>query len=330
MIGRLRAALFAAGLAFALSWTAAADAFPPLTRLSFPDRPYQAFVAAMVESSPFPTNADFIARDAPESAWRLLRSRDIASSTFSYQSGGHEVTGFIVRPARVAGRRPVLIWSRGGIGNVRQSEAAYAQMAGFARQGYIVVGSNLRGSAGSEGQDEFGGAEVEDLLALAPLVRTLPDADPRAWYGIGFSRGGTMLYRAVAEGLPLRAFVTMGGVTNFTRTIQERPPIEQLFRRMMPDFEAERANGFCRRSATCWPERLTAPLLLIHGGSDESVALAQAIELAAGLERARRPYRMLVVGGGNHELAGRRQLLFEQALAFFREHGAPSARPGGS
>lgn len=318
-----RSALTAAFLAFSLAWATAASAFPLLTRLSFPERSYAQFVAAMVEDSPFPTNAGLISADAPESAWRALRSPEIEAATFSYDSGGHNVTGFIVRPARATGRRPVLLWSRGGIGDVRQSEAAFAQMAGFARAGYIVVGSNLRGSAGSEGQDEFGGAEVADLLALASLIRTIPDADPGAWFGIGFSRGGTMLYRAVAEGLRLRAFVTMGGVTNFARTVQERPQIEQTFRRMMPDYEAELAANFCRRSATCWPERLTAPLLLVHGGRDESVASAQAIELAAGLERTGRPYRMLIVGGGNHELAGHRQMLFGEALAFFREHGAP-------
>jgi dipeptidyl aminopeptidase/acylaminoacyl peptidase len=261
-----------------------------------------------------------------EPLWRALHSREIAASTFSYRSGGHLVTGFIVRPTRISGRRPVLIWGRGGIGDVRQSEAAFAQMATFARQGYIVVGSNYRGSAGSEGRDEFGGAEVEDLLSLAPLIRTIPDADPDAWFGIAFSRGGTMLYRAVAEGLRLRAFVTLGGLTNVAASLRERPQIEQVFRRMMPDFEADRAGNFCRRSATCWPERLAAPLLLIHGGSDESVSPAQAQELAAGLERVRRPYRLLFVGGGNHELAGHRQLLFAQALAFFREHGAPAGR----
>lgn len=319
MIAMLRALILAALIAV----PAAASAFPVLTPLRFPDRSYAQFIAAMVESSRFPIRADLLARDVPPNVWGDLHSPDIAASTFSYRSGEHRVTGFIVRPARAAGRRPVLIWGRGGVGDVSQSEAAYSEMAGFARRGYIVVGSNLRGSAGSEGCDEFGGAEVEDLLALAPLIRTIPDADPDAWYGIAFSRGGTMLYRAVAEGLRLRAFATLGGVTDLARAAEERPQLDQAFRGMMPDYEAERANRFCRRSAVCWPERLTAPALLIHGGADQSVALAQAIALAAGMEQARRPYRLMVVGGGDHLLAGHRQRLYAEALAFFREHGAP-------
>jgi dipeptidyl aminopeptidase/acylaminoacyl peptidase len=301
------------------------SAFPAVTPLHFPQRTYQAFIADLAAQPPAPITPERLADDIAEADWRALQPAGaISAGTFSYLSGGHRVTGFIVRPTRVSGRRPVVIWARGGVGNVRQGEVQFALMASFARRGFIVVGSNYRGSAGSEGQDEFGGAEVNDLLALAPLIRTIQDADAERWFAIGFSRGGMMLYRAVAEGFPVRAVATAAGVTNIASSAAERPQLAERFRQIMPDYETERANGFCRRSAVCWPERITVPLLIAHGGADLGVSSAQAIELAAAMERARRPYRLLMFGGGDHEFSGLRREFFDAALAFFAEHDRPS------
>ena len=38
-----------------------------------------------------------------------------------------------------------------------------------------MIASNYRGSPGSEGQEEFGGADVNDVLNLLPLIDSLKD-----------------------------------------------------------------------------------------------------------------------------------------------------------
>jgi hypothetical protein len=86
-----------------------------------------------------------ILADAPLSAWSALRRGDIKVERIRYPSDGLQITGFIVRPEKTTGALPVLIWARGGIGNVEQDETQFVQMASWVERGYIVVGSYYRG-----------------------------------------------------------------------------------------------------------------------------------------------------------------------------------------
>nr|ALS89405.1 prolyl oligopeptidase family [uncultured bacterium] len=259
-----------------------------------------------------------ILADAPLSAWGGLERGDIIVERIRYPSDGLQVTGFIVRPKTMSGRRPVLIWARGGIGNVEQDETQLVQMASWVQRGYIVIGSNFRGSAGSEGRDEFAGADVDDLVALLPLIGRILGEKGAQLYGIGFSRGGTMLLRAAAGRIPFSAIATAGAVTDVQLAIDERPDLGKTLEQMMPDYATERANRFCGRSAVCWPDRITAPVLIAQGGADDSVSVDHSMRLAKALERAKKPYRLVLFGGGNHPMDGFRQSFFDEADRLFR------------
>lgn len=135
-----------------------------------------------------------------------------------------------------------------------------------------------------------------------------------------------MLYRAVAAGLPVKAVVTVGGVTNLAQAAKDRPDLGDTFKRMMPDFAAEEATGYCRRSDVCWPEKISAPLLIVHGGNDLVIKPEQAVQLALGMEKAKRRYRLLMFGQGDHGLNGLRQKLFDAAHTFFRMRPAANRK----
>jgi len=279
--------------------------------------------ADLASKSRFAPEPAKVRADAPFSAWRALRLGDIRIEQIRYPSDGLQVTGFIVRPNRPSAPRPVLIWARGGIGEVTQDETQFAQMASWVERGYVVVGSNYRGSAGSEGKDEFAGADVDDIVALLPIIGRIEGADPKRLYGIGFSRGGTMLLRAAAGRIPFRAIATAGAMSDLQLAIEDRPDLGKIFQEMMPDFAAEQSNHFCNRSAVCWPEQITAPVLIAQGGADDSVSVEQSWRLARVLESAKRPYRLLVIGGGNHPMDGSRQLFFDEADRLFRSTDQP-------
>lgn len=272
-------------------------------------------IASKGRFSPEPVK---ILADAPFSAWRALRGGDVKVDRIRYSSDGLQITGFVVRPTRSEGPRPVLIWARGGIGNVEQDETQFAQMASWVQRGYIVVGSNYRGSAGSEGKDEFAGADVDDIVALLPVISRIRDADPSNLFGIGFSRGGTMLLRSAAGRIPFSAIATAGALTDLQLALAGSPDLDKALAGMMPDYDAERANLFCGRSAVCWPERIGAPVLIAQGGADQSVSVEQSLRLAKALEGAKKPYRLLVIGGANHPMDGFRQMFFDEADRLFR------------
>jgi hypothetical protein len=89
----------------------------------------------------------------------------------TYLSDGLKVKGYMAQP-KSAGKHPVIIWNRGG--NREFSLVEPDKLKPYARHGYIAVASQYRGNGGSEGHEEFGASDVNDVLNLIPLIRSLP------------------------------------------------------------------------------------------------------------------------------------------------------------
>lgn len=230
----------------------------------------------------------------------LSDRREVTVDRITYESDGLAIAGFIVQPIEASDRpRPVIIWCRGGNRDFGAVNLVSLQiMTNWARRGYVVIATNYRGGPGSEGRDEFGGADVNDVMALAPLIRDLPGADPDRVFLYGESRGGLMVYRALAEGFPARAVAVNSGAADLSGG--DRPDMEAVYRELMPDYEAEAANRFCRRSAVCWPERIGKPVLILAATGDWRVSAAEQVRLADQLKARGLRVDRHVVEGGSH------------------------------
>ena len=82
------------------------------------------------------------------------------------------------RPCRRKTRLPVVVFNRGSY--VRGDFSPEVLMPGnrLARQGYLVIAPMLRGSGGAQGRDEMGGADLQDVFNLVPVIKEIPYADP--------------------------------------------------------------------------------------------------------------------------------------------------------
>ena len=84
-----------------------------------------------------------------------------------------KIKGFLIRP-QAKGNYPVLIFNRGGNADYGTIRFPFLIdfLAKIAKKGYVIIGSQLRGNSVSDGQDEFGGRDVNDVLSLMlPKVR---------------------------------------------------------------------------------------------------------------------------------------------------------------
>jgi len=63
--------------------------------------------------------------------------------------------------------------------------------------------------------------------------------------------------------------------------------------KLIPDYSSRGAAALADRSVTQWPEKVTVPLLMIHGGDDEEVPVSQALAFAATLSRLRKEYELM-------------------------------------
>lgn len=255
-----------------------------------------------------------------------------------YASDGLAVDGFLVLPGSAAGEAnepaPCVIYNRGGNRNFGNLNAARALWfgSGLARAGYVVAMSDYRGNGpglvryppariseegggavGGVGREEFGGADVNDVLALIPLLESLPEADAARLGMYGWSRGGMMTYLALQRlaGQPggagrVRAAVVGAGVADSKAMVADRPTMMGVYAELVPGWGPEtmdaalEARSVVRQAASLPAE---TPLLLLHGSADWRVGPRQALAMTNALIEARRPVRLMLFEGGDHGLS---------------------------
>ena len=239
----------------------------------------------------------------PQANFARLRDGSIECWEITYRSDGLNVAGYLVRPRRVDDRPlPAIIYNRGGNRDFGQLVFAdVAAFAGWAQQGFIVLASQYRGSSGSEGNDEFGGADLNDVLNLFPLARDV-GVDMRNVFMVGFSRGGLMTYMALKHGAPVNAAVVMGGPTDLALVANSRPEMLEVYRELMPEFDRRAQEHLRARGALHFADRLNVPLLILHGGADWRVPPDQARALAQRLVHLGKPFELVVYADDDHGL----------------------------
>lgn len=294
---------------------------------------YEQYVAALAARPPAlprdkPFDPELFKRATPR-VWfeALQRGRNVRCRKIAYAVDGQRVMGYLVEPTR-AGRHPVVVFNRGGtqdLGRLRLADLV--EFTGWALDGYVVVASQYRGNDGGEGREEWGGADVADVVELVELARRLPNVDPEAVFMYGFSRGGMMTYLALKHGVRVRAAATVGGVADLEQGLKHRPETEEVYRALMPDYDRRKAEHLKARSVTEWPAAIDTPLLLLHGGQDWRVSPSQSLALAARLQELGRPYELVIYAGEDHPLSRRWPEARARLRAFFREHLPVRADP---
>lgn len=237
-----------------------------------------------------------------------------------YRSDGLEVVAYLYRP-RDERPRPVVVFNRGSYVRGDIAPELLAMFHRLALDGFSVIAPMYRGSDGGEGRDEMGGADLADLMNVAELVEALPFLDGENVFLYGESRGGMMVFQALRDGFPARAAATWGAFTDLAPMVSGEQGLA-MANAIWPDFAARRDRIIARRSAIQWPEKLAAPLLLMHGSDDQSVHPRQTLMLAKALAEAQQEFGVIVFPGGNHVLAEYRTERDRQAAAFFRRQMA--------
>ncbi len=219
-----------------------------------------------------------------------------------YRSQGHKVVGFIIEP-RQGENLPCIIYNRGGSGEfgaLKIGPLFTGLPAQFASHGYIVITSQYSGNGGSEGTDEMGGSDIEDVLNLQKILKKYTRVNAQKIGMYGHSRGGMMTYLSLAKVSWIKAAVTVGAPTDEVRAPSFRKGWKEHQEKMYGGAEKEQI----RRSALYWADKLSrkAPVLIMHGSSDWRVNPLDSIELAKKLYENKVPYRFVLFEGADHGL----------------------------
>jgi len=257
----------------------------------------------------------------------ILETKSTVYCELTYWSDGLRVKGLLGYP-KGAGPYPAIIFNRGGNRDV--GGLGGWELIPFVELGYVAVGSQYRGNLGGEGQEEFGGADVNDVLNLILLLKSLAIVDPERIGMVGMSRGGMETYVALRRDLEdgiqdLKVAAVVSGVADMFMWSEERPDIlEKVMIPLIGATPQARPDLYEARSATYWPELIDAPLLIQHGENDDRVSVEQARKLAHLLLEAGKTVELIVYPGEDHALSNHNKG-FPEMLAWFQKY---LERPG--
>ena len=241
-----------------------------------------------------------------------------------YLSDGLKVVGFIWKPKNTEGKKfPLIIFNRGG--NREFGKVDPWVKFGFYRyvsNGFVVIASQYRGVDGGEGREEFGGADVHDVLSLIPLAKSLGYVDMKNVFVLGWSRGGMETYLALKNNIPVNAAAVGGGLTDLLAVGKKRPGmISNVFKELIPDFDRRGEDLMRERSAVYWAERINLPLLIMQGGADwRSDVSSQALAFAQKLQELNKSYELIIYANDDHGVSLNREDSDKRIIEWFRRY----------
>lgn len=254
---------------------------------------------------------------------------------FVYDVGGILVKGVVVKPKdkNMTTKKPVIIYNRGGNDHVAHTLnfiSLFSYHMPLAERGYIVISTQYRGAkiwpATTElnvGQDEFGGAEIKDVISLYPIIKGIRDANETRIGMFGWSRGGMMTYLALKQSSWIKAAAVGGAPTDLLSLSKDRPEMENfVFKRLIPNYETNKKRELENRSAIYWADKLpkSVPILILHGGADFSVPVQDSSRLADKLKELKHPHKLLIVPGASHGIREKTDLVLLEIINWFDRH----------
>ena len=249
---------------------------------------------------------------------------DIDIYSITYLSDGLKIKGFLVKPKKT-GNYPCIIYNRGGnrdFGALKIAHGAIT-LGQIAKEGYIVIASQYRGNGGSEGKEEFGGEDVNDVTILTEVLKEVEDADDKRIGMYGWSRGGMMTYIALTKTNAIKAAVVGGAVSDNYSTIKDRPEMEtKVLAQLIPNYADNKDAELEKRSAIKWVDKFSknVPILVLHGNSDWRVKPKQSLTIALEFEKYRIPYRLIIFEGGDHGISEHREEVNKQVIDWFNNY----------
>lgn len=223
---------------------------------------------------------------------------------------GKEVHGCLLKP-KGEGKFPAIILLHGGASN---RQAAFWLGSGqhaqtFRKNSYITLAVDYR-------ESEFGGKEVDDVVAGIDYLGTLPyvDSDRIGLFG---SSHGAYISLLVSARVPdkIKAVIDNFGFTNlitqYNDVVQKQvtchtPEQVAAFAEMTNRYfggppSQKNCEVYEERSPYFNIEKITAPILIIHGKDDQSVPIeCQTYAFRDALEKAGKVCKLKVYENGPH------------------------------
>ncbi|RYY24762.1 MAG: S9 family peptidase [Sphingomonadales bacterium] len=232
----------------------------------------------------------------------LASHRPVKYGTIKAKDGSTLYWSMITPELEPGKKYPVFVEYYGGPGTGQQVAHKWQNplTQHIVDRGYIYFqidnrGSNFRGKAFEDQLfQKLGTVEVEDQIAGVDFLKTQAFVDPNRIAGYGWSYGGFMTLKLLEK---------HPGV--FAAAVSGAPVVKWG---LYDTHYTERYLGDPNKDPKAYADadtiedavKISDPLMLIHGMSDDNVVLDNATALAAKLQAANKPFEMMLYPGKAH------------------------------
>ncbi len=243
---------------------------------------------------------------------------------------GLRIEGYLTLPPRGAPPYPLILLVHGG--PWERDRWGYDPEAGWlADRGIACLQVNYRGSTGygtafvNAGNREWGRRMQDDLIDAVDWAVERGHALPGRIGVCGGSYGGYAALLAATRPDRFACAISLMGQVDLVNLIRSVPPYWRpalaMLHRCVGDPDAD-AEELLARSPITLADRMSVPLLLVHGANDPRVPIADLHRLVARLEERGTPPDLLVFDDEGHGLVdpGNRLRFYRQAEGFIARH----------
>jgi len=244
--------------------------------------------------------------------------------------GDMPIPGWFARPTTPApsGGHPAVVWVHGGPAS--QTRPTYrADMQLLLSHGYAVLMPNIRGSTGygraaMESDDVEKRADcLQDLAAGHAWLAAQPGIDPSRIGIMGQSYGGWVVLAAITLQPELwRAAIDYYGIADFVTLLEHTGPWRREHRAREYGFPGTDDALFQQISPIHHVDRVTAPLLVLHGDRDPRVPMEESDQFSHALEQRQKKvrYERFTYAGHGFIRPDHRRRVYAALVEHFGEH----------
>lgn len=218
---------------------------------------------------------------------------------------GIELNAFMIKPNNFDPKKkyPLFMTQYSGPQSQQVSDSWYISWEyALVNEGYIVVCVDGRGT-GYKGEEfkkctyhDLGKLEVIDQADAAKYFSKLPYIDPSRIGIYGWSYGGFMALNCILKYPDVfKTAIAVAPVTSWRY-------YDTIYTEIYNGLPQDNPTGYDENSPLPFAKNLKGNLLIAHGSADDNVHPQNTYEMVAALERAGKPFDMIIYTDKNHSM----------------------------
>ena len=233
-----------------------------------------------------------------------------------------KIKGFLIEPNNLSEKYPVVIYNRGGNGGYGMVSEPFIVnfLSKIASSGFIVIGSQLRGSQGSEGVDEFGGKDINDVNSLFNIIKDLKNADTTKIAQIGWSRGGITNFQMLKKTNKIKTTINIAGPSDILST--KRKEMFKVYQNRIKNYSLDSIYYSKKVSPIFQIDSIRnkkESFLFLHGDNDDKVDISNSLDLFEKTCKSGFYSEIIIFKNEDHNLFNQKEKLIQDIITWLKK-----------